>query len=112
MVLSQADSERESLVNQLEDEEESKRQLEKQITILSVQVIELKKRAEEEGEATIQLEELKKKTTKDVDALQRHIEELQANLDKLNKSRNKLQVRNQTPIIYFFRNTLQMKKLS
>merc|ERR550534_867166 len=89
--LRQADSERESLVNQLEDEEESKRQLEKQITILSVQVIELKKRAEEEGEATIQLEELKKKTTKDVDALQRHIEELQANLDKLNKSRNKLQ---------------------
>merc|ERR550534_2696158 len=53
--LRQADSERESLVNQLEDEEESKRQLEKQITILSVQVIELKKRADEE-ESKRQLE--------------------------------------------------------
>jgi len=89
--LRQADSERESLVNQLEDEEESKRQLEKQITILNIQLIEVKKRAEEEGEATVQLDELRKKSTKDVDALQRHIEELQANLDKLNKSRNKLQ---------------------
>ena len=94
MFFLQADSERESLVNQLEDEEESKRQLEKQITILNIQLIEVKKRAEEEGEATVQLDELRKKSTKDVDALQRHIEELQANLDKLNKSRNKLQVTN------------------
>ena len=78
--------------NQLEDEEESKRQLEKQITILSIQLIEIKKKVEEEGEAAVQLDELKKKTAKDVDALQRHIEELQANLDKLDKSRKKLQV--------------------
>ena len=80
------------MVNQLEDEEESKRQLEKQITILNIQLIEVKKKAEEEGEATVQLDELRKKSAKDVDQLQRQIEELQANLDKLNKSKNKLQV--------------------
>merc|ERR1712071_195224 len=50
-----------------------------------------KKKAEEEGEATVQLDELRKKSAKDVDQLQRQIEELQANLDKLNKSKNKLQ---------------------
>jgi myosin protein heavy chain len=90
--LRQADSERESLQNQLEDEEESKRQLEKQISSLNIQLIEVKKKAEEEGEAAIQLDELKKKSIKDIDALQRHIEELQANLDKLDKSRKKLGV--------------------
>lgn len=90
--LRQADSERESLQNQLEDEEESKRQLEKQISSLNIQLIEVKKKAEEEGEAAFQLDELKKKSIKDIDALQRHIEELQANLDKLDKSRKKLGV--------------------
>jgi myosin protein heavy chain len=90
--LRQADSERESLQNQLEDEEEAKRQLEKQIAFLNVQLVEVRKKAEEEGEAAIQLDELKKKAAKDVDTMQRLIEELQANLDKLDKSRKKLQV--------------------
>lgn len=91
--LRQAESDRESLQNQLEDEEEAKRQLEKQIAFLNVQIVEVKRKAEEEGEAAMALQELKKTAAKDADTFQRQIEELQATLDKLDKSRKKLQVK-------------------
>nr|CAG4643693.1 EOG090X00BY [Lepidurus arcticus] len=81
----------ELLHNQLEDEEEAKKTLEKQLATINLQLVEYKKRAEEDSEVALQLEELKKKTCKDIDALHRQIQELTANNDKLDKSRKKLQ---------------------
>lgn len=63
----------------------------KQIVALTIQAAELKKKADEEGELVAQLEELKKKQTKDIESLQRQVEELQAVNDKLDKSKKKIQ---------------------
>lgn len=72
--------------DQLDEEEEVKRNLEKQVVAMTQQVAEAKKKAEEEAEAALLLEEQRKKLTKDVEALHRQIDELQQANDKLDKS--------------------------
>lgn len=62
-----------------------------QVIALGLQVTEAKKKAEEEAENVLQLEESRKKLLKDVEILQRQVEELQAVNDKLDKSKKKLQ---------------------
>lgn len=62
-----------------------------QFVALGLQVTELKKKADDEAELVAQLEEVKKKQIKDIEALQRQVEEYRAANDKLDKSKKKLQ---------------------
>lgn len=57
-----------------------------QVTALALQVADAKKKAEEEAENALALEEHRKKLSKDVEALHRQIDELQQANDKLDKS--------------------------
>lgn len=59
---------------------------------------ELKKRADDEAQQAAALEETRKKQAKDIEMLQRQIEELTSANDKLSKSKKKLQ----SEVIYFF----------
>lgn len=58
---------------------------------MTQQLVEAKKRADEEAEVAAGLEESKKKLNKDIEMMQRQIEELQAANDKLDKSKKKVQ---------------------
>jgi len=62
--LRQLESEKGALQEQVEEEEEAKKNLEKQILAMSQNVADAKKRIEEEAEQVNQLEEVKKKLTK------------------------------------------------
>jgi predicted nucleic acid-binding Zn-ribbon protein len=62
--LRQLESEKEALQEQVEEEEEAKKNLEKQIVAMTLNLAEAKKRIEEEAEQVNQLEELKKKLAK------------------------------------------------
>lgn len=62
-----------------------------QLLAVNVQLAEAKKRAEDEAEAAVAFEEARKRCLKDIEALQRQVEELQAANDKLDKSRKKIQ---------------------
>lgn len=62
--LRQLESEKEALQEQVEEEEEAKRNLEKQILAASQNLADAKKRIEEEAEQVNQLEEIKKKLAK------------------------------------------------
>lgn len=66
---------------------------------MNVQLAEAKKRAEEEAEAAAALEEARKRCMKDIEALQRQVEELQAVNDKLDKSKKKVQAELEDSII-------------
>lgn len=66
---------------------------------LTVQLAEAKKRVEEETEAATALEEARKRCMKDIEALQRQVEELQAANDKLDKSKKKIQAELEDSII-------------
>lgn len=57
------------------------------MTALTQQVADAKKKAEEEAENALALEEQRKKLAKDVEALHRQIDELQQANDKLDKSK-------------------------
>lgn len=113
--LKQIESKKEMLQEQLEEEEESKKNMEKQIVALNLQITESRKKMEEEAEQTALIEAAYKKISKvsnvilllkiyyifvytfilfnikDMEILQRQIEELQAINDKLEKSKKKLQ---------------------
>ncbi|XP_076652681.1 myosin heavy chain 10 isoform X1 [Halictus rubicundus] len=93
------ESEKESLHDQLEEEEEAKRALDKQVLCLNVQLAEAKKKAEDEAEAAVALEEARKRCIKDMEAIQRQVEELQAANDKLDKSKKKIQAELEDSII-------------
>ncbi|XP_065570729.1 myosin heavy chain, non-muscle-like isoform X3 [Artemia franciscana] len=85
------ESEKESLHYQVEDAEGAKRNFEEQISSLTVQLHEAKKHADNEAEALLQLEELRKRSSKDIESLQGQIEELKVQNDRLEKSKKKLQ---------------------
>lgn len=51
----------------------------------------MKKKADDEAQQAAALEEIRKKQTKDIETLQRQIEELNSINDKLSKSKKKLQ---------------------
>lgn len=89
--LRQLESEKEALQELVDEEEEAKKGMEKQVIALTLQLNEIKKRSDEESEQVTQLEETRKKLPKDIETYQRQIEELQANNDKLDKSKKKLQ---------------------
>lgn len=61
-----------------------------QVLTLTTQLSEAKKKAEDEAEQAAILEESKKKLAKDVEALQRQVEELTMANDKLEKSKKKI----------------------
>ncbi|XP_065573884.1 myosin heavy chain, non-muscle-like [Artemia franciscana] len=67
------------------------RNFEEQISSLTVQLHEAKKHADNEAEALLQLEELRKRSSKDIESLQGQIEELKVQNDRLEKSKKKLQ---------------------
>lgn len=69
--LRQLESDKEALQEQVEEEEELKKNLEKQLAVISVQLVEAKKKAEDEAEQAAILEESKKKLAKDLELLQR-----------------------------------------
>ncbi|KAF6200920.1 hypothetical protein GE061_005367 [Apolygus lucorum] len=85
------ESERDALKEQLYEEDEGRKNLEKQMAILNQQVAESKKKSEEETEKIAELEESRKKLLKDIEILQRQVEELQVTNDKLEKGKKKLQ---------------------
>lgn len=60
----QLESEKEALQEQMEEEEEAKKNLEKQIFAMTQNLTDAKKRIEEEAEQVNQLEEVKKKLLK------------------------------------------------
>jgi myosin protein heavy chain len=62
--LRQLESEKEALQEQMEEEEEAKKNLEKQIFAMTQNLTDAKKRIEEEAEQVNQLEEVKKKLLK------------------------------------------------
>lgn len=62
--LKQIESEKEVLQEQLEEEEESKKNMEKQIVALNLQITETRKKMEEEAEQTAAIEAAYKKLIK------------------------------------------------
>lgn len=62
--MKQIESEKEILQEQLEEEEESKKNMEKQIVALNLQITESRKKMEEEGEQTAVMESSYKKIIK------------------------------------------------
>lgn len=58
---------------------------------ISFQLQEMKKKADDEAQQAAALEEIRKKQAKDIETLQRQIEELNSINDKLSKSKKKLQ---------------------
>lgn len=62
--LRQLESEKEALQEQVEEEEEAKKNLDKQIVAMTQNLADAKKRIEEEAEQVNQLEEVKKKLAK------------------------------------------------
>lgn len=60
----QLESEKEALQEQMEEEEEAKKNLEKQIFAMTQNLTDAKKRIEEEAEQVNQLEEVRKKLLK------------------------------------------------
>lgn len=62
--LKQIESEKEVLQEQLEEEEESKKNMEKQIVALNLQITETRKKMEEEAEQTAAIESAYKKLIK------------------------------------------------
>jgi len=62
--LKQIESEKEVLQEQLEEEEESKKNMEKQIVALNLQITESRKKMEEEAEQTAAIESAYKKIIK------------------------------------------------
>ena len=57
---------------------------------MNIQLVEVKKKAEDEAEQAAILEESKKKLAKDLEALQRQVDELLIINDKLEKSKKKI----------------------
>lgn len=105
MKLKQLESDKEALHDQLEEEEEGKRNLEKQILAANTQLVEAKKKAEEEAELATASEEQRKRLAKDIEALMRQIEELQQTNDKLDKSEYQLKY-NFILSLLFFKNII------
>merc|ERR1712141_560541 len=60
---------KEAMAEQLEEEEESKRQLEKNLADLKTQLGEAKRKADEEGELVARLEDTKKRNSKELEEL-------------------------------------------
>lgn len=59
--------------------------------IYNVQIVEVKKKAEEDAKNNEALDEYKKKAQREMETLQAQLEEMAANADRLDKSRRKLQ---------------------
>ncbi|XP_059809759.1 myosin-9-like isoform X1 [Hypanus sabinus] len=79
------------LHEQLEEEEEAKKNLEKQISVLQIQLTDSKKR-QDDGLASLEYaEEAKKKLHKDMELLTQRFEEKASAYDKLEKTKNRLQ---------------------
>jgi len=62
--LKQIESEKEILQEQLEEEEESKKNMEKQIVALNLHISEIRKKMEDDAESTAAMEAAYKKTFK------------------------------------------------
>lgn len=87
--LRQHESDQAALKEQNDDFEETKAALEKQISILQQQVTELKKKCDEVPVEV--LEELRKKTTKDLEMMQKKIQDVEASRDRSERSKKKMQ---------------------
>merc|ERR550534_496340 len=84
------EKEKEVMAEQLEEEEEGKKAIEKQLMESKSQLTEAKRKNEEEAEVITRLEENRKKSMKDLEELTHKLEEVQAANDKLEKSKRKL----------------------
>ncbi|MCL4134982.1 UNVERIFIED_CONTAM: hypothetical protein GTU68_042074 [Idotea baltica] len=78
-------------VKPLLQEEGNKRNFEKQLATLQVQLSEAKKRVEEESNNSQQLEETRKRQMRELDELRARLAELEIANEKLEKSKKKLQ---------------------
>uniref|UniRef100_A0A673LKX8 Myosin-10 n=1 Tax=Sinocyclocheilus rhinocerous TaxID=307959 RepID=A0A673LKX8_9TELE len=85
----QLDEEKNSLLEQQEEEEEARRNLEKQLATL--QLVETKKKLEDDVGALEGLEEVKRKLQKDMEGTSQKLEEKAIAYDKLEKTKNRLQ---------------------
>uniref|UniRef100_A0A672TD29 Myosin heavy chain 10 n=1 Tax=Sinocyclocheilus grahami TaxID=75366 RepID=A0A672TD29_SINGR len=87
----QLDEEKNSLLEQQEEEEEARRNLEKQLATLQAQLVETKKKLEDDVGALEGLEEVKRKLQKDMEGTSQKLEEKAIAYDKLEKTKNRLQ---------------------
>jgi myosin protein heavy chain len=87
----QAEEEAASLREQIEEDEESRKQLESKIVTLTMQLAEHKKKLDEEQAIVDGFDEVKKKLQRDNEALVHQVEALTSENDKLNKSKKKIQ---------------------
>lgn len=85
------EDEKNSFKEQLEEEEEAKRNLEKQIATLHAQVTDMKKKMEDGVGCLESAEEIKRKLQKDLEGLSQRYEEKVAAYDKLEKTKTRLQ---------------------
>ncbi|KAL9853032.1 LOW QUALITY PROTEIN: myosin-9 [Geothlypis trichas] len=89
--LKQMEDEKNAFKEQLEEEEEAKRNLEKQISILQQQAIDAKKKMDDGLGGLESAEEARKKLQKDLEGLSQRFEEKTAAYDKLEKTKTRLQ---------------------
>jgi myosin protein heavy chain len=89
--LKQAEEEAAAAREQLEEEEEARKALEAKLATANSQTSEYKKKFDEFSQVVETYEDGKKKTQRDFEAMQQRIQELEAENDKLNKSKKKVQ---------------------
>lgn len=89
--LRQLESEKENLNDQFDEARESMQNLEKQLAVAQQQLIEFKRKAQEDGDLLAQSEEQRKKLKSDCEMLQNKLDESLSNYSKLEKSKKKLQ---------------------
>ncbi|TRY55599.1 hypothetical protein DNTS_021482, partial [Danionella cerebrum] len=85
------EEEKNNLVEQQEEEEEARKNLEKQLATLQAQLVETKKKLEDDVGALEGLEEVKRKLVKDMEGVNQKLEEKVIAFDKLEKTKNRLQ---------------------
>uniref|UniRef100_A0A4W3IIK6 Myosin, heavy chain 11b, smooth muscle n=1 Tax=Callorhinchus milii TaxID=7868 RepID=A0A4W3IIK6_CALMI len=89
--LRQMEDDKNSLQEQLEEEGEAKRNLERHISTLTVQLSDAKRKVNEDSSTIESLEESKKKLQREMEAITQSFEEKGAAYDKLEKTKNRLQ---------------------
>uniref|UniRef100_A0AAQ5XNH2 Myosin-9 n=1 Tax=Amphiprion ocellaris TaxID=80972 RepID=A0AAQ5XNH2_AMPOC len=89
--LRQLEDEQNNLREQLEEEEEAKRNVEKQLQTVQAQLAEMKKRVEQDAGCLETAEEGKKKVQRDLEMTNQRLEEKCAAFEKLDKTKTRLQ---------------------
>src|SRR5690606_12404627 len=89
--LRQYDSDIAALQEQIEESEVAKANLEKKLNECNLQIVELRKKLDEEGELFALCDENRKKLLKENELYQQRLAEANATADKFEKSKKKLQ---------------------